>query len=95
MRGSDQKAREEVLTMEPLECRELVELLTDYLDDALPRTDAERVTEHLESCPGCRTYLDQLRGVIDLLGHIPAEQLPEATQKGLVDTFREFTAGQP
>ena len=81
--------------MEPLECRELVELLTDYLDDALPRTDAERVTEHLETCPGCQTYLDQLKGVIDLLGHVPAEQLPDATRKGLVDTFREFGAGQP
>jgi anti-sigma factor RsiW len=45
-------------------CQELVELVTDYLEDALPPEDAARFEEHLAACPGCETYLEQVRSTI-------------------------------
>jgi predicted anti-sigma-YlaC factor YlaD len=40
-------------------CREFVELVTDYLDGALPATTVDLVEEHLVMCDWCRDYLDQ------------------------------------
>jgi anti-sigma factor RsiW len=65
-----------------ISCRELVELVTDYLDGALPAADVARLEHHLDGCDGCRAYLEQMRETIAALGHLPPESLsPEATAK--------------
>lgn len=51
-----------------LTCRALVEVVTDYLEAALSLRDGIRFERHLAGCPGCRTYLDQMRRTIGLLG---------------------------
>jgi anti-sigma factor RsiW len=53
-----------------LTCRELVELLSDYLDGALPPREGARVAAHLETCPECIAYLVQLRTTIGALGRL-------------------------
>jgi predicted anti-sigma-YlaC factor YlaD len=53
-----------------LTCKELVELVTDYLEFALQDYQRSRVDEHLEGCPFCRTYLEQMRATIRALGHL-------------------------
>ena len=42
-----------------LTCKELTELITDYLEDLLPHTERVRIEEHLSVCPACVTYLDR------------------------------------
>ena len=44
-----------------LACNELVELVTDYLEERLPDLDVERLEAHLSICEGCRNYVDQMR----------------------------------
>ena len=56
-----------------LTCRELVELVTDYLDDILPRQTRDRFEEHLRACEGCATYLDQLRILLRACGQLRDE----------------------
>jgi anti-sigma factor RsiW len=51
-----------------LTCQELVELVTEYLDDALPPHERERFEEHLLTCPGCQTHLTQMQQTIRILG---------------------------
>ena len=51
-----------------LTCRELVELVTDYLEGALDGATRRRVDEHLAACPGCTAYLDEMRVTIRLTG---------------------------
>ena len=51
-----------------LSCRELVELVTDYLDGVLPPERQALVEEHLERCRGCEQYLEQLRQTVRLTG---------------------------
>ena len=55
------------LPAQRLTCREIVELLTDYLERSLPPRQLARVEEHLATCVGCRAYLDQLRTTIGVL----------------------------
>ena len=60
--------------IQPLEmtCQELVELVTEYLEGALPASDRRRFDEHLAECPHCVAYLDQMRITIRLVGRLRA-----------------------
>jgi len=53
-----------------LTCRELVELVTDYLEGALDPGDRARFEGHLDRCAGCRAYLGQMRATIWAAGHL-------------------------
>jgi anti-sigma factor RsiW len=50
-----------------LTCQELVELVTDYLEDALPPEERARFDEHLTGCSGCTAYVEQMRVTIRLV----------------------------
>ena len=72
-----------------LTCRELVELVTDYLDNALPDTDRARFEGHLAACEGCDRYVEQIRTTVELTGHTRAlERRPEIT--ALLTMFRDY-----
>ena len=47
-----------------LACKQLVELVADYLDDALSAEMRARFEEHIASCDGCTTYLSQTQQII-------------------------------
>lgn len=72
----------------PLTCHELVELVTDYLEDALSLKDRRRVEQHLALCDGCTTYLEQMRETIRLTGMVREEQIPEDQKQALLEAFR-------
>jgi anti-sigma factor RsiW len=71
-----------------LACNELVELVTDYLEERLPDLDVERLEAHLAICEGCRNYVDQMRETVDALGHLPEEPLPPEVRNELLEAFR-------
>ena len=74
--------------MDDLTCRELVEMVTAYLDGALSPDDEQRVMEHLDLCDGCSTYLDQIRTTIATVGELPAEEAETPGRDRLLDAFR-------
>jgi predicted anti-sigma-YlaC factor YlaD len=78
--------------MDEMPCRELVEVVTDYLEGALPRTDRVRFEAHLEECEACRDYVEQLRDTIRLAGRIEPEQLSPATRVALQRAFDGWRA---
>lgn len=69
-------------------CRELVEVITEYLEGTLPSDARERFDAHLAECPYCVNYLEQMRATIEALGDLQEESLDEATREGLVEAFR-------
>ena len=73
-----------------LTCHEMVEIITDYLEEALQPEDRRRVEEHLAICDGCTTYLEQMRETIRLTGMLSEEQIPEEHKRQLLDAFREW-----
>jgi anti-sigma factor RsiW len=57
--------------MADLSCRELVELVTDYLEGAMTPEEAARFEAHVAACAGCEAYLEQVRATIALLRGAP------------------------
>jgi len=76
-----------------LSCRELVELVTDYLEDTLSPAERVRFEEHLIACPGCQTYLEHMRQTIDAVGRVTEESLEPAARDQLLDLFRDWKRG--
>jgi anti-sigma factor RsiW len=74
-------------------CRELVELITDYLEDRLSPIDRVRFEVHLQECEPCRIYVEQFRQTIRVLGRLPEESLSSGTREALLTAFRGWSRG--
>jgi anti-sigma factor RsiW len=75
---------------EEMSCRELVELVTEYLEGRLSAVDRRRFEEHMAGCPGCQTYLEQMRASLRLLGGLSEETLPPSMRDELLRAFRSW-----
>jgi len=73
-----------------LMCQEVVELVTDYLSDALAAEDRVRLEKHLLTCPPCTTYLAQMRTTIGLAGGLSEAAPAEDVGKELVALFQRW-----
>ena len=73
-----------------LRCNEAVELLTDYLEGALDAETTRRVEAHLELCPPCATYLEQLRDTSAALRRLAPPAVPDDLAGRLAATFADF-----
>jgi anti-sigma factor RsiW len=69
-------------------CRELVELISDYLEDRLSPIERGRFEAHLAECEACRIYLDQFRQTIRVLGRLPEDSFSPAARMALLEAFR-------
>ena len=78
------------MSLDEMACKELVEVVTDYLEGALPQRDRARLDAHLEECPGCVTHLDQMRETIKLLGSLTPEVLSGEEVEPLLEVFRRW-----
>jgi anti-sigma factor RsiW len=74
-------------------CVEVVELVTDYLEGVLPEAEARRLERHLETCPGCTEYLEQLRAIAGSLRGLTDESFPAELRDGLIADFRSLGNG--
>jgi anti-sigma factor RsiW len=79
-----------MVTDHGLTCRELVELVTDYLEGALPLDERQRFEEHVRSCAVCRRYVEQLRATIRVLGQLHEDDVPEPARDALLGAFRAW-----
>jgi anti-sigma factor RsiW len=75
-------------TYEDLSCQELVELVTDYLEGALPPELHARFDQHIAHCTGCQTYLEQMRATIRATGSLTPESVSPEAERTLLDAFR-------
>ena len=76
--------------MRTLDCNELVELVTAYLDGALDADARASFERHLLDCDGCGNYLEQFRVTIATVGTIDSGQLDQDYRSRLIDTFRDW-----
>jgi anti-sigma factor RsiW len=74
---------------EDLACVEVVELVADYLEGALPAAESRRLRRHLETCPGCAEYLEQLRTIAGSLRGVTEDSFPAEIRDGLIADFRD------
>lgn len=76
--------------VEQLSCQEVVELVTDYLEGALPADERRRFEEHLGTCDGCRRYLDQMRATMCVTGELRPADLSAEAEQALLEAFRDW-----
>ena len=77
-----------------ISCRELVELVTAYLDGALDRETSTRMEAHLQLCPPCTEYVDQVRMTARLAEIATVELELRPDRDALLTAFQEFKQGR-
>jgi anti-sigma factor RsiW len=73
-----------------MSCKELVELVTDYLEGNLPRSDRARFERHLGVCPHCTAYVEQFRETIRLTGRLREQDIEPVAREALLAEFRSW-----
>jgi len=76
-----------------LTCKELVELVTTYLDGSLRGRRRRRFESHLAGCDGCTRYVQQMRATIRATGRLTEEQVTDEQRTVLLGAFRDWSAG--
>ena len=78
------------MNTEPMDCNELVELVTAYLDESLDLDSRSRFDMHLLECDGCANYLQQFRVTVATVGRIRGDDLDAAYRSRLLSAFRDW-----
>jgi anti-sigma factor RsiW len=78
-----------------MSCKELVEVITEYLEGTLAAEDRAAFERHLAGCDGCTAYFDQMRQTISALGKLPPESLSPEAERNLLAAFRGWREGAP
>ena len=78
---------------EDLTCKEVVEIVSDYLEGVLSPEDRQRFDAHVSACEGCTAYVEQMRETIRLTGKLTAEQVPVEQRERLRQAFRDWKTG--
>jgi predicted anti-sigma-YlaC factor YlaD len=73
-----------------LSCREVVELVTEYLEHVLLPEMHKRFEAHIVECPGCEYYIEQVRLTISMLHQVAKEPVFPATKQELLQIFRNW-----
>ena len=72
-----------------MQCKELIELVTDYLEGTIADAERERIEVHMGECEWCERYVEQTRELIGALGRLDdGAGDPEAWERALA-AFRE------
>lgn len=78
---------------QPIECQQVVELVTAYLEGTLDGPDRRRLEAHLSACPHCLAYLEQIRETIAIAGAIEPDELSPQALADLTAVFRAWSSG--
>jgi anti-sigma factor RsiW len=73
-----------------MDCNELVELVTAYLDGSLDLDTRARFDMHLLDCDGCKNYLQQFHETVRTVGKIRDDELDPAFRNRLLEAFKNF-----
>jgi anti-sigma factor RsiW len=76
-------------------CRELTEVVTDYLEEVMPPEDRARFDAHLELCEGCVNYVSQMRQTIRAVGELDPAEVEETVPDDVLAAFRAWRRGEP
>jgi anti-sigma factor RsiW len=76
-----------------MNCHTLVELVTEYLEGALPDDERARLEGHLAGCEHCQRYLEQIRLTMRLTGMLTEDQIEPEAREALRDVYRSWQTG--
>jgi len=70
----------------------MVELVTDYLEGAMPRRLRRRFEAHIAGCEHCSEYLAQMRLTIRLTGRLQSSDLTPAMRADFGALYERWRA---
>ena len=73
-----------------LTCRQMTELVTDYLESRMIWRDRVRFQMHLGMCRHCREYVRQMKETIRAAGRVEIEPPPSSVEEELLRRFRDW-----
>lgn len=76
-----------------MNCRDLREQFSAYLDGELPREEAQAISRHVEGCVECARELDDLRRTIEALADLPVIQAPEGLKTKILAQLEVESGG--
>lgn len=71
-----------------LRCRDIVELLADYLDGTLDPGTARALEEHLAGCEDCTAFFNTYRGMVRSSRRLSERELPRELRERLLAFLR-------
>jgi anti-sigma factor RsiW len=75
-----------------IRCRDVVEVITDFLEGQLEVDQRDLFERHLAMCTWCQSYLDQMRHTMAAVGRLRHDDVPPPLLDALT---RAFQASQP
>ena len=78
-----------------LVCQQVVELVTNYLEGKLSRSERRRFESHIRGCPNCSAYLRQMQATIRVMGRLSTEDIAPAALDELTEMFRHWRTEGP
>jgi anti-sigma factor RsiW len=79
-----------LLRRNDLVCQQIVELVTDYLEGTLSRSQRRRFEAHLAGCPHCSEYLAQMRATIRLTGRLENDDLTPEMREDFARIYKRW-----
>lgn len=73
-----------------LTCREITELIDDFIDGRLSYWETAKFQMHVGMCKNCREYLAQLKATRQALGSLPEPEMPAEVKDELLARFRDW-----
>jgi anti-sigma factor RsiW len=77
-----------------LTCRDVTELVTEYMHGALAPAERLRFEQHLHACTWCMTYLKQMRRTVEWTSQL-ATPAVAASRTTALELFRRYNREQP
>jgi predicted anti-sigma-YlaC factor YlaD len=76
-------------------CRQIVEVVTEYLDGGLATAERVAFERHVVICPPCRGYLSQIRNVTRVAAGLNENDLTPSTRQDLLKVFADWKQRRP
>ena len=59
-----------------MNCKEVIELLPDYIEESLEKDMCDEIANHLRTCNTCKDELDKLLHIEELLSKVKEDEIP-------------------
>lgn len=77
-----------------IECRQIADLLGDYLDGSLPKATRELLEWHIEGCSPCVAFVNTYRGTVSAATKLREVEIPKELKNRLLSVLRSQQAPQ-
>ena len=78
-----------------IECRQIADLLGDYLDGSLSKSTRELLEWHIEGCGPCVAFVNTYRGTVNAATKLKEVEIPAELKKRLLAVLRNPRSPHP